>query len=399
MIETYLLDWANLLLRWAHVITAIAWVGSSFYFVFLDSSLVPPEDEKLRADGATGELWAVHGGGFYHPVKYAVRPPVLPPHLHWFFWESYSTWLTGFGLFTVLYLWNAGTFLVDRTLFDWPPAVAGAVAVASLYVFWTLYNQACKAFGERSNGDAIVGAIVLVLVVIAAWAACRVFAGRVAFLLVGAMLATAMSANVLFWIIPGQRKVVAAIRSGEPVDPIHGFRGKQRSVHNTYFTLPVLFAMLSNHYSFTWGHRHNWLVLVAMMFAGAAIRQFFVLRHGWKLGRNRHPLRYAIAGIVVIVAVIAWLWPASQPAATAPKQVSYADVQKVVAQRCYLCHGAQVQMKNIRLDSPAELKAHAQQVYQQAVVAKTMPFNNATGITDAERALIGKWFESGAPVN
>ena len=153
MIETYLLDWANLLLRWAHVITAIAWVGSSFYFVFLDSSLVPPEDEKLRADGATGELWAVHGGGFYHPVKYAVRPPVLPPHLHWFFWESYSTWLTGFGLFTVLYLWNAGTFLVDRTLFDWPPAVAGAVAVASLYVFWTVYNQACKAFGERSNGD------------------------------------------------------------------------------------------------------------------------------------------------------------------------------------------------------------------------------------------------------
>jgi uncharacterized membrane protein len=328
-----------------------------------------------------------------------VRPPQLPPHLHWFFWESYSTWLTGFGLFTVLYLWNAGTFLVDRTLFDWPPLVAGAVAVASLYVFWALYNQACKVFGERRNGDAIVGAIVLVLVAIAAWAACRVFAGRAAFLLVGAMLATAMSANVLFWIIPGQRKVVAAIRNGQPVDPVHGFRGKQRSVHNTYFTLPVLFAMLSNHYSFTWGHPHNWLVLLAMMVAGAAIRQFFVLRHGWKLGRNRHPLPYAIAGIVVILGVVAWLWPAPQPAASAPQQVGYADVQKVIAQRCYLCHGAQVQMKNIRLDSPADLKSHAQQVYQQAVVAKTMPFNNATGITDAERALIGKWFESGAPVH
>ena len=398
MMETYLFDWANLLLRWAHVITAIAWVGSSFYFVFLDSSLVAPEDDKLRGEGATGELWAVHGGGFYHPVKYAVQPPKLPPHLHWFFWESYSTWLTGFGLFTVLYIWNAGTFLVDRNLFDWSPAVAGAAAVASLYVFWALYNQACRHFGERRNGDAIVGGIVLVLVAIAAWAACRVFAGRAAFLLVGAMLATAMSANVLFWIIPGQRKVVAAIRSGAPVDPIHGMRGKQRSVHNTYFTLPVLFAMLSNHYSFTWGHPHNWLVLLAMMVAGAGIRQFFVLRHGWKLGRNAHPLPYAIAGIAVIAGVIVWLRPSGQLPA-APQHVTYADVQKVVAQRCYLCHGAQVQMKNIRLDSPRDLKAHAQQVYQQAVVARTMPFNNATGITDAERALIGKWFESGAPAD
>jgi uncharacterized membrane protein len=399
MMETYLLDWANLLLRWAHVITAIAWVGSSFYFVFLDSSLVPPADDKLRGEGATGELWAVHGGGFYHPVKYAVQPPRLPDHLHWFYWESYSTWLTGFGLFTVLYLWDAGTFLLDRNLFDWPAWLAGTVAVLSLYLFWTLYNQACNWFGERANGDAIVGAIVLVLVCVASWAACRVFAGRAAFLLVGAMLATAMSANVFFWIIPGQRKVVAAIRAGQPVDPIHGFRGKQRSVHNTYFTLPVLFAMLSNHYSFTWGHAHNWVVLVLMMFAGAAIRQFFVLRHGWKLGRNAHPLPYAVAGIVVVAGVVVWLRPAAEDVAAAPKQVTYADVQKVVAQRCYLCHGAQVQMKNIRLDSPDNLKAHAQQVYQQAVVAKTMPFNNATGITEAERALIGKWFESGAPVN
>jgi len=399
MMETYLLDWANLLLRWAHVVTAIAWVGSSFYFVFLDSSLVPPADAKLKEEGATGELWAVHGGGFYHPVKYALSPPKLPEHLHWFYWESYSTWLTGFGLFTVLYLWNAGTFLVDRNLFDWSPAIAGGVALLMLYVFWRLYNVACKWFGERRNGDAIVGAIVLVLVCIASWTACRVFAGRAAFLLVGAMLATAMSANVLFWIIPGQRKVVAAIRAGEPVDPIHGMRGKQRSVHNTYFTLPVLFAMLSNHYSFVWSHPHNWVVLVLMMFAGAAIRQFFVLRHGWKLGRNSHPLPYAIAGVVVIAAVIVWLRPDASAAADTPKQVSYADVQKVIAQRCYQCHGEQVQMKNIRLDSAANLKQHAQQVYQQAVVAKTMPFNNATGITDAERALIGKWFETGARVD
>ncbi|HUR90893.1 MAG TPA: urate hydroxylase PuuD [Ramlibacter sp.] len=397
--DTYLLDWANLLLRWAHVIVAIAWVGSSFYFVFLDSSLVPPADEELRGEGATGELWAVHGGGFYHPVKYAVAPPKLPDHLHWFYWESYSTWLTGFGLFAVLYLWNAGTFLVDRNVFEWSPFYAGFVAVVSLYVFWTLYNQACKAFGERRNGDAIVGAIVFVLVVIASWAACRVYAGRAAFLLVGAMIATAMSANVLFWIIPGQRKVVEAIRAGQPVDPVHGFRGKQRSVHNTYFTLPVLFAMLSNHYSFTWSHPHNWLVLVLMMFAGAAIRQFFVLRHGWKLGRNKYPWPYGVAGVAVIAAVMVWLWPAALPAAVRPQKVSYAEVQKVVAQRCYQCHGEQLQMKSIRLDSAENLKLHAQQVYQQAVVAKTMPLNNATGITDAERALIAKWFEGGAALN
>jgi uncharacterized membrane protein len=392
--DTYLLDWANLLLRWAHVITAIAWVGSSFYFVFLDSSLVPPQDDKLRGEGATGELWAVHGGGFYHPVKYAVQPPRLPAHLHWFYWESYSTWLTGFGLFTVLYLWNAGSFLVDRNLLDWPPPVAAAAAVLSLYVFWTLYNLACKWFGDRRNGDAIVGAIVLVLVVAAAWAACRVFPGRAAFVIVGAMLATAMSANVLFWIIPGQRKVVASIRAGEPVDPIHGLRGKQRSVHNTYFTLPVLIAMLSNHYGFLWSHPLNWLVLVLLMFAGAAIRQFFVARHGFKLGRNSHPWPYALAGVVVIACVIAWLAPSQTATSQQAKPVTLADAQQVVAQRCVQCHGAQLQMKGIRLDSADALKQHAQQVYQQAVVAKTMPLNNATGMTEDERALLGRWFSS-----
>jgi uncharacterized membrane protein len=215
-------------------------------------------------------------------------------------------------------------------------------------------------------------------------------------LLVGAMIATAMSANVLFWIIPGQRKVVAAIKAGEPVDPVHGMRGKQRSVHNTYFTLPVLFAMLSNHYSFTYGHPRNWLVLILMMFAGAAIRQFFVMRHGWKLGRNRHPLPYALVGVAVIVAVIVWLRPEASTAAPIAQAAGYTEVRQVLEQRCYLCHGEQVQMKNVRLDSPEALRQHAQAVYQQAAVAKTMPLNNATHITEAERALIGRWFLAGA---
>jgi uncharacterized membrane protein len=395
--QSYLLDWANLLLRWAHVITAIAWIGSSFYFVFLDLSLTPPVDEDLKRQGVDGELWAVHGGGFYHPVKFNVAPPKLPDHLHWFFWEAYSTWLTGFSLFTVSYLWSAGTYLVDRSLMDWQPATAVAAALSFLVVFWLAYDAICRWLGQREHGDAIVGALVLVLVCVASWLACHWFAGRAAFLLVGAMMATAMSANVFFWIIPGQRKVVAAIKSGQAPDPIHGWRGKQRSVHNTYFTLPVLFAMLSNHYSFTWSHPRNWLVLILMMAGGAAIRQFFVLRHGWKLGRNRHPLPYAVAGAVLIVAVAAWLRPHDTAAAAASNApVSYAQVQQVLAQRCFMCHGAQVQMKNVRLDSPGAVKQHAQQVYQMAVVTRLMPMNNATGMTEAERALIGQWFREGA---
>jgi uncharacterized membrane protein len=284
---------------------------------------------------------------------------------------------------------------------DWSPNAAVAAALAFLVVFWLLYDAICRLVGQRPHGDAIVGGLTLLLVCAASWLACHWFAGRAAFLLVGAMLATSMSANVLFWIIPGQRKVVAAIKAGQPVDAIHGKRGKQRSVHNTYFTLPVLFAMLSNHYSFTYSHPQNWLVLILMMFAGAAIRQFFVMRHGYKLGRNGNPLAYAGVGVAVLLAVIVWLKPDAQvngAGASAPASVSYQDLQPVLAQRCYMCHGTQVQMKNVRLDSPQALRQHAQAVYQQAVVTKVMPLNNATGITEPERALIRRWFETGAAV-
>jgi uncharacterized membrane protein len=406
--ESYLLDWANLLLRWVHVITAIAWIGSSFYFVFLDSSLTPPEDDDLKKQGVSGELWAVHGGGFYHPVKFNVAPPKLPGHLHWFYWESYSTWLSGFSLFTVSYLWSAGTYLVDKSRMDWAPATAVVAALAFLVVFWLLYDAICRAFGQRKNGDAIVGALVLVLVCIASWLACHLFAGRAAFLLVGAMMATAMSANVFFWIIPGQRTVVADLKAGRPVDPIHGKRGKQRSVHNTYFTLPVLFSMLSGHYSFTWSHPQNWLVLILMMFAGAAIRQFFVMRHGFKLGRNAHPWPYALVGVAVIVGAVVWLRPAPVVAITseagsaeltsAAGHFDYAKVQAVLQERCVQCHGPEVQMKGVRLDSAEQVAPRAQLIYQQVVLQKLMPMNNATQMTDAERDLIARWHAAGAPV-
>ena len=403
--ESYLLDWLNLLLRWTHVIVAIAWIGSSFYFVFLDNSLTPPADADLKAKGVDGELWAVHGGGFYHPQKYLVAPKTLPEHLHWFFWESYSTWLSGFALFTVMYLFNAGSFLVDKNVYDWAPSTAVAAALGFLVLFWLVYDAICRLVGERktndatkTGGDAIVGVLVFVYVVGASWLACQFFAGRAAFLMVGAMLATAMSANVFFWIIPGQRKVIAQMKAGVAVDPIHGQRAKQRSVHNTYFTLPVLIAMLSNHYGWLYQGPHNWLVLVLLMLAGALIRHSFVVRHKALVQGKRVPWEYAGGGTVALLALAIWLAPSPQPQlATAPAKVMLADVKAVVDARCLLCHNAQVQNKNVALHTPELIKQHAQTMYQQVVVLKVMPMNNATQITEAERAVIKRWYEAGAP--
>jgi uncharacterized membrane protein len=394
--EAYLLDWANLLLRWAHIITGIAWIGASFYFVSLDNSLTPPKDPKDTAKGIGGEQWGVHGGGFYHHQKYPVSPGYVPDQLHWSMWESYSTWLTGFALFTVLYLYNASTFLIDKTLFDWSPAAAITTALGFFVAFWLLYDAICRTLGRGKNGDLIVGACVFVLIVAASWLSCHLFAGRAAFLLVGAMIATTMSGNVFFWIIPGQRKVIASIKAGEPVDPVHGQRGKQRSVHNTFFTLPVLFAMMSNHYGFTYGAKHNWLVLVAIMVAGALIRMSFALRHKALAYGQPVPWRYAVIGTLLLIGTIAATMPAPQPAPAAAAPASFAEVQAIVTQRCVMCHGEAMQSKNVRLDSAAEVSKHAQQIYQQAVVLKAMPMNNATQITDAERALIGRWFTAGA---
>ncbi len=393
--DAYLLDWANLLLRWAHVVTAIAWIGSSFYFVFLDLSLTPPTDPQLKAKGVDGELWAVHGGGFYNPQKYLVAPKSLPQNLHWFYWESYSTWLTGFALFTVLYLFNAATFLVDKGVHDWSPGVAVGAALGFLVAYWLVYDGICRAFGRRRNGDALVGALVLAATVAAAWFACQLFAGRAAFLLVGAMMATAMSANVFVWIIPGQRTVIAQMEAGEPVDAVHGQRAKQRSVHNTYFTLPVLIAMLSNHYGWLYQGAANWLVLVVLMLAGALIRHSFVARHKAQVKGRSAPWGYAVAGCILIAALVVWRMPSPRPAAALPAAApSMAQVQSVIDQRCAMCHNAALASKGVALHTPELIRQHAAAIHQQAVVQKTMPMNNATQMTDDERALIDRWFAS-----
>jgi uncharacterized membrane protein len=392
----YVLDWANLLLRWLHVIVGIAWIGASFYFVWLDNSLHAPVDPVLQAKGVGGELWAVHGGGFYNPQKYRTSPAQIPENLHWFYWEAYSTWLTGFALFTVLYLFNANTFLIDRNVFDMSPATAVMAALGFLVAGWVVYDVICRVFGEREGGDRIVALLVLVYVVGATWLACHLFSGRAAFLIIGAMLGTSMSANVFFWIIPGQRKVIASMRAGETPDPVHGQRAKQRSVHNTYFTLPVLFAMLSNHYSMTYTHSHNWAVLLLIMLASVLIRQFFILKHKGVWNWN-----YPAAGVIVLLGVAVWLAPSPSatlsPTSAPASTPTLADIQPIVAQRCVMCHNAQLASKNIRLDSPQAIQANAQLIYQQAVVLKAMPMNNATGITEAERATLGRWFKAGAP--
>ena len=395
--EGYILDWANLLLRWAHVITAIAWIGSSFYFVWLDNSLQRPVDPELQNKGVGGELWAVHGGGFYNPQKYLTAPKTVPENLHWFYWESYSTWMTGFGLLVVLYLFNASTFLIDKNVHDMSPGAAVGLALAYLGAGWVVYDCICRLF----KNDRTVGILVALYVVVAAYVACHLFSGRAAFLLTGAMIATIMSANVLVWIIPGQRKTVAALRDGKPVDPVHGKNAKQRSVHNTYFTLPVLFAMLSNHYSMTYAHQHNWVVLVLIMLAGVLIRQFFILKHKGRINIAWPAAGVAALGVVAFMAAPQPRQPvAAQPGATATR-VSFSKVQEIMNARCVQCHAEAPKMmptaaKGIKLETPEEIKAHAELIYQQAVQQKAMPLGNVTQITDDERALLGQWFEGGA---
>jgi uncharacterized membrane protein len=420
--ESYLLDWANLLLRWLHVIVAIAWIGASFYFVWADNHLLKPESPELKAKGVDGELWAVHGGGFYNPQKYLVAPRDLPKHLHWFYWESYWTWISGMALFTVLYLFNADSFLIDGRVLNWSVAAAVSASLGFMVAGWLVYDQICRRFGhikvpqgrrdaasvpqgEQGNlgrpgvsltegsigNDGLVLGLIAVFIAMATWAATQLFAGRAAFLIIGAMMATMMSANVFFWIIPGQRQVLEDMRAGRAPNPIYGQRGKQRSVHNTYFTLPVLVAMLSNHYGMLYSHAQNWLVLIVLMLAGALVRTYFVKRHK---GVNAWGL--VVAVLVMLAGLIAWMAPAKSVTSIASVPPSLAQVQVLVGQRCVMCHNAQLAQKGVRLDTAELIEQNAPALYQQAVVQKTMPLNNATQISDAERALLGRWFETRA---
>ena len=406
--SAYLMDWLSLLGRWVHLITGIAWIGASFYFVWLDNHLLPPAEQSSRDKGVGGELWAVHGGGFYHAQKYRVAPQVLPGTLHWFYWEAYSTFLSGLFLLVLLYYGHAEIYLIDPSVAPLSKPAAILIGLGFIVLGWLIYDVLCRSrLRDRSRA---LGAVLAVIFSGAAFALCHLFSGRGAFIEFGAMLGTIMVANVFFVIIPAQRQMVQAKREGRDLDPGAGARGKLRSVHNTYFTLPVLFTMISNHYAVTFGARHNWLVLIAMSAAGALIRVYFVARHKRHERGGRTAPWGLILGFCIIAATAAALAPrhaasvegAQDTRALAPAQ-QLAAIEGIVNVRCVPCHAANPTQagftsppKGLVLESPQDLLTHLTLVEPQ-LATKAMPIANLTQMTDSERSTVLDWIHRGAP--
>src|SRR3954468_18408884 len=392
-IDPYLVDWLDLSLRFLHVIAAMVWIGTSFYFVALDNHLRPAGER----DDLTGESWEIHGGGFYRIEKYRVAPASIPEPLHWYKWEAYTTWLAGFALFVSLYYLQPRMYLIDTSVADISPAVAIGASVALLAVAWVAYDALCRTL----RSDALIGACVLVVVTATAYGVSHLFAARAAYLQVGAMLGTIMVANVFFVIIPAHWELIRAKEAGRDPDPAANARGKQRSVHNNYLTLPVLFAMLSNHFAFTYSHADSWLVLVWLMVIGAAIRHFFNLRH-----RGRNVWAIPILAAVSLAGIAIWLQPPEMPSsAAAGTTVAFARAQRIVSERCVPCHsqhptqpGFSSPPAGVAFDTPGQIKAEASAIEQLAVVLKFMPLNNATHMTQAERDALGAWIRQGANI-
>ncbi|MFU8802429.1 MAG: urate hydroxylase PuuD [Bradymonadaceae bacterium] len=392
--EAYLIDWANLLVRWLHIIAGVAWIGASFYFVMLDTSLKPPKKEEDKKRGVFGELWAVHGGGFYSSQKYLTGPTGEPltHELHWSKWEAYTTWLSGMGLMAIVYWAGAKSHLIDPSVMALSQPAAIGLSLGFLAGGWVVYDLLCR--GLRGRDDLLAG-VLFVFVVACSWGVHQVFSGRGAYIHIGAMLGTMMMLNVFFHIIPGQKRMVAQIRAGEEVDPLPGIIGKQRSVHNTYFTLPVLFTMISSHYPMTYSHSNAWLVLVVLMLAGVLIRQFFVLRH-----KGEAKLWLPAAGATLIVILMVLMAPERVDASGEP--VHFTQVQQVLNDRCVSCHAAQptqpgfIQPPNgIVLETPQQILMHATKS-AESIASGYMPIGNLTQMTDEERKLISIWVAQGA---
>ena len=392
-VDPYVWDWGDLVFRWLHVVAAIVWIGTSFYFVALDNHLLPPRDPHDAERGIGGETWEIHGGGFYRIEKFRLAPRTIPEPLHWFKWEAYTTWLSGFALLIVLYYVHASSYLVDPSVAHLSTAAAIGISIGGLALAWVVYDLLCRLL---AGDDLVLAAAVFGFVVLAAWGAAQLLAPRAAYLQVGAMIGTMMVGNVFFVIIPAHWELIRAKQAGREPDPRWGARGKQRSVHNNYLTLPVVFAMLSNHFAFTYEHGHAWLVLVALMAIGALVRHFFNLRHAGQSALWIPPV--ALAGLVAVAILIR---PPSAPSVPAGPPVSFAQANAVVQQRCVPCHsqnptqsGVASAPKGIRFDTRAEIEAQASAIEQQAVVLKAMPLGNATHMTQAERDLLARWLRS-----
>ena len=392
--EAYIVDWLSLLTRWLHLISGIAWIGASFYFVMLDNSLSQPKNPDDTKRGVFGELWAVHGGGFYISQKFLTGPKGEPltENLHWSKWEAYTTWLSGMALLALIYWLGASSYLIDRSVMALSPPAAIAISVASLAGGWFVYDGLCRLLEGKEN---VLAALVFVFIMACAWALFHVFSARAAYIHAGAIIGTIMVANVFFHIIPGQKRMVADIRAGRDPDPRPGIIGKQRSVHNTYFTLPVLFVMISNHYPMTYSHPQGWLVLGVIMLAGVLIRQFFVLRHSGNV-------KWALpaAGVALLAGVAVAIAP--KIADSGGGRVTFANVQGVLKERCLQCHASQPTQpgfaqppKGVLLETPEQVAANAPKI-AETVGNKYMPIGNLTQMTDDERALIATWFAQGA---
>ena len=398
LVATYTTDWLDLVFRWFHATTAIVWIGTSFYFVALDNHLLEPEREEDRAEGVGGESWEIHGGGFYRIHKFVVAPPKLPKPLHWYKWEAYWTWLSGFALLCIVYYSDARLRLIDPSVADLEPWGAILISIALLAVAWVVYDVLCRLLRDH---QLVLAAAILGCVTAAAYGVGELYAAQAAYLQVGAMLGTIMAANVLFVIIPAHWELIRAKEAGREPDPKPGIVAKERSVHNNYLTLPVLFTMLAGHFAFTYTHDHAWAVLVALMVVGAATRLYFNARHA---GRT---LWWVPVGCALAIAAIAiWLRPSSAtPSATAGPAVTFAAVQQVVAARCQPCHsqhptepGFTSPPAGVTFDTPAQIAARAALIRQLAVSSTTMPLGNVTKMTQEERDLLGRWIAAGAKI-
>ncbi|ASP69015.1 urate hydroxylase PuuD [Sinorhizobium meliloti] len=396
-------DWLTFAVRWLHVITGIAWIGSSFYFVALDLGL---KQRPGMPVGAYGEEWQVHGGGFYHIQKYLVAPENMPEHLIWFKWESYVTWLSGFGMLALVYYAGADLYLIDPNVLDVSKPMAIAISLASLGFGWLAYDMICRSPFGNDNTRLMV--LLYFILVIVAWGYTQLFTGRAAYLHLGAFTATIMSANVFFIIIPNQKKVVADLIAGRTPDPALGRQAKQRSTHNNYLTLPVLFLMLSNHYPLAFGTQYNWIIASLVFLMGVTIRHWFNTRHANK----GSPTWTWLATVLLFIAI---MWLSTVPkvlsdggearASTAAEAVvaspDFSKVRDTVLGRCSMCHarepgweGIIVPPKGVVLEADGDIVAHAREIYLQAGRSHAMPPANVTGITEEERQLIASWYET-----
>lgn len=392
----HLAQWLSLALRWAHVIVGVSWIGTSFYFNWLNARIAPPAAPE---PGVSGELWSVHGGGFYRVVKYGVAPDRLPATLHWFKWEAYATWWTGLSLLVLIYYVGAREYLLDPAVSTITPGGGIAAGLATLAVTWLLYDALCRSpLGNRPAAFAILG---LLLVTALAWGLSHLFSARAAYLHVGAALGTIMAANVFRVIIPSQRAMVASLAAGQTPDAQRGRQAALRSLHNNYLTLPVLFVMVSSHYPATYGSPWGWAILGALFVIGVLVRHWFNLRNAGR--RNGWLLPTTVAGLVVLAIATAPHGGGAGPSSSSP--APFADVRVVIAQRCAPCHssaptypGIPAAPAGVTFDTPAEILAKAQRILDRAVTTKTMPLGNLTGITDAERDVLRRWVAAGAPL-